>query len=122
MAEAINFFSGGILLTGNNYQRMPVPTMLRTDMESGPSKQRPNSSVMMIQHSVTYVFTYAEYNSFMTWYKTTAAFGSLWFNWNDPTDGVTKSGRIVGGTITNAQPQSASVSHWAVQMVIEVYG
>jgi hypothetical protein len=121
MSEAIDFYSGGLLLTGNNYSRIPQPAMLRTEMDSGPSKQRPSTSQAMMQNGVTYVFTYAEYNAFLTWYKTTAALGSLWFNWTDPMDGVTKSARILNGAITSATPQSASVSHWAVQFVLETY-
>jgi hypothetical protein len=117
---SINFYSGGTLLTGNNYAKLPQPTMLRSEMESGPAKQRPSSSVLMVQHSVTYLYTNAEYTAFLSWYKTTAAFGALFFNWHDPTDGTTKDGRIVNGTISVAQPSSPSVTHWTVQMIIEV--
>jgi hypothetical protein len=116
---SINFYSGGVLLTGNSYSKIPAPVVLRTDMESGPAKQRPWASYTYEQNSVTYLFSNTEYTAFRNWFYNTAGMGSLAFNWVDPADGVTKDGRIVNGQINVGEPSSATMNYWTVQFIIE---
>lgn len=115
----ISFPTYGKLLTGSLTER-PVPVIERTEMESGPQKQRRKQSTTMIERQVTYVFSAANYASFKTWFKDTALFGSLWFNWFDPVTSTTKDGRIVGGQI-EAAPVDPKLSAWRVNFVLETY-
>ena len=117
-----NYTAPSTLLTGNNYSKLPQPVVLRTDMEAGPPKQRAFASMTYVQHSVTYLFSNTDYNGFLNWLYTTAAMGSIPFNWTDPTDNVTKDARIVKGQITAAQPTSPKMDYWTVQFIIEVSG
>lgn len=107
---------GKLLAAGYAEQRQPV--VVRTDMEVGPPKQRRTASRALVQRSVTYLFTRAEYASFLTWFKDTISHGTDWFNWSDPRTGSTISARIVGGKLGEALPQSG-MSYWRLTFSIE---
>ena len=116
---SINFYSGGKILTGEVVETANT-NVYRTQMEGGYSKQAKRSHKSLVNRTVTYVYTAAEYESFKTWFYTTAANGALFFNWVDPVDNVTKDTRIVDGTY-EASPASPRMSHWFVSMTFESY-
>jgi hypothetical protein len=113
----IDFYSGGRVMTGN-YSEKVKANLDRTDMETGPAKTRPRQSLTTIERPVTYLFTAVEKAAFKTWFKTTAKYGSLWFNWVDPDDGVTKDARIVDGA-PDFKGLNVKLSHWYCTLNIE---
>lgn len=116
---SINFYTGGKLLTGTVSEK-PTSNIFRTQMEGGYAKQAKKNSKALVNRSVTYVYTAAEYEAFKTWFYNTAAHGSLFFNWLDPVDNVTKDTRIVNGEY-EAAPVSPRMSHYTVAMTFESY-
>ena len=116
---AINFYSGGKLMT-RELSETATSNILRTEMEGGYQKQAKKFSKSILTRNVVYLFTSAEYSAFKTWFYTTAANGSLFFNWTDPVDSVTKDARIVEG-VYESRPVSPTLAHWYVSFKIETY-
>lgn len=115
----ISFPAYGKLMTGQMSER-PIPIVERTEMESGPQKQRRKQSRTMVERDITYIFSAAEYATFKTWFYTTSLYGSKFFNWTDPVTSTTKDARIVGGAI-EAAPINPKLSAWRVSFVLETY-
>lgn len=116
---AINFYTGGKLMT-REFSETPTPNILRTEMEGGYQKQAKKNSKSLTVYNVTYLFTSAEYTAFKTWFYSTAANGSLFFNYTSPIDAVTRDSRIVGGAF-DAKPVTPTMTHWYVSFQIEAY-
>ena len=89
---------GTLLLDG--YQENPQPNMLRTDMDGGVAKQRPQSSLEIFNRPVSFLFTQAEFIAFKEWRRGTVNNGADWFTMDDPLDGVNKNFRMVKGGYT----------------------
>lgn len=105
----------------DGFDEKPEPAILRTEMESGPPKQALIRSRTMITRSVQYLLeSNADYQSFLTWFKTTINYGADWFDWTDPVDDVLKSARIVGGDIT-PKPTRKNLSRWVVSFKLETW-
>jgi hypothetical protein len=116
---AINFYTGGTLMS-RELSETANSNVLRTEMEGGYQKQAKKFSKSLLTRNVVYLFTNAEYAAFKTWFYTTAANGSLFFNWTDVVDNVTKDARIVNG-VYEARPVAPSLSHWYVSFQLETY-
>jgi hypothetical protein len=98
---------------GNALQRTP------TDL--GLVKQTRVLSRVLVQRPFSYyVYTQANYNSFMTWFRDTVNEGATWFDWTDPVDGATKSARIVGGSLKDSL-RGQGFNNWLLAMTIETW-
>jgi len=115
----IAFPAYGTVMT-REFSETPAQNVHRTEMEAGYAKQARRSSTNLVQMSIKYLFTNAEYLTFKTWYYDTADAGSLFFDWESPVDDVTRDTRIVNGTMTGI-PVNAHFSHWYVSMTFEHY-
>lgn len=83
---------GKLKLAG--FGKKPESPVLRTEFENGPPKESLIKARSMVQRSVTYMFTLAEFNTWETWFSSDAK-GGKWFDWIDPFTGSTLSVRIV---------------------------
>lgn len=116
---AIDFYSGGIL-TGTSFALEQESNVLRTEMTAGPAKQAKRLAKNRTIYNVNYFYTAAELIAFRSWFNNTASSGAAFFNWDDPTDDVTKDARIVNGSF-QAAPANGLMKHYNVSMQIEVY-
>lgn len=106
-----------LLLEG--FGENPEPAVLRTEMESGPPKQAKIKSRVMVARPVIYALdSKADYLAFIAWFKTGVNYGSDFFDWTDPLDGLVKNARIVGGKI-EARPINGALSQWRVSFSLE---
>lgn len=102
-----------------SYSAGPQPgAVRRSDMESGEPKQAPRFSRVLQQHNMKYLLTAAQYTSFITWWKSTANFGTAWFDYYNPITASTEDGRMVSGEYS-VEPFSATLSHYVVSMTVE---
>lgn len=102
------------------YTTAPQPSIRRTPMSDGLSKQAKRYQRTLDQHSVEYLMTNAQYLAFRTWWENTVEFGALWFDFVDPITDATIDGRIVGGSYSST-PYTASQSYWVVSMAVETW-
>ncbi|AZW31500.1 hypothetical protein CS343_15135 [Bordetella bronchiseptica] len=106
-----------ILLPG--YAERPDYGVLRTDMDGGIAKQRPQYTTPIVTREVTLqVPSRVEKLSFDAWFGKEIAGGSDWFLWEDPIDGVVKQGRIVGGALQWTSPGRV----WRAAVQLETVG
>jgi len=106
----------------DDLQNQVDPGVLRTEMESGFSKQARLYSQPVFIRSFTYVFTAVQYDAFRTWWKDDIGLGSGWFDWIDPVDGVTKNVMMING-LFSALPVNlgdGSEPDWRVNFQLEV--
>lgn len=109
-------------LLREGFARAPGPVVERSEMQSGPPKQRRNASRAMWRLPVRYLLaTKADYVSFVTWFESTVQAGAAWFDWTDPLDGTVRQARIVGGAI-DPQPQRKDQEIWIVAFELEYWG
>lgn len=106
-------------LLARGYKEQRQPGMLRSEMEGGVPKQRPRQSQWLVQRPVTYRFTAAEYETFITWVRDTINLGADWFTWTDPRTSTSKTARIVSGDISDAAPVNAVAAKWDVRFILE---
>lgn len=58
--------------------------VIRTDMDTGPAKQRLRYTAVVEQYTITMTLTKTERANFLTFYKGNLAYGSQEFNWIHP--------------------------------------
>ena len=105
----------------DGFAETPGVAVERSDMESGPAKQRKVRSRVLVQRPVKYALdSLVDYQNFMNWFKTSINNGADWFDWTDPVDGVIKQARIVDGNI-QATPLNKTFRFWDVVFVIETW-
>lgn len=114
---------GPLLLGG--FSEQPESRVARTEMESGPAKQRRVRARRMVQRPVAYLYTAERYLGFKAWIDATEG---DWFEWLDPADGLVKLARVVG---TPGQPAYEGKPYaespgaplsWEVSFKIETWG
>lgn len=114
----------GQLLLGGFAER-PESRLGRTEMESGPAKQRRVRTRAMRRRPVTYLYTAERYLQFRAWVDATEG---DWFEWVDPADGLTKLARLVGAPGQPAYDAKPYVTapgarlSWEVSFEIETWG
>lgn len=89
-------------------------------MDDGLPKQAARYSKVLAHHKMSFLLTAAQYTSFLTWWKTTAGFGSLWFNFVEPIAGATVDGRLVGGEF-QATPLTVRQTHYKLDVTVEAW-
>lgn len=103
----------------DGYDEVQPSPLLRSDMEGGQPKQGRMRTRVLYERKVVYrAKTLADYQSFLTWYRTTVNFGADWFNWTDPVDSVSKPARIKGGEY-EAKPVTPTLGHWDITLTLE---
>jgi len=114
-------FPNYLKLLARNFGQQRGTAGLRTPMENRFVKQRKTQSRVLIQRPLSYlVESLANYNSFMTWFRTDIAEGATWFDWTDPVDGATKSARIVMGSLKDALVGN-SLQKWELSFTLETW-
>lgn len=92
-----------VLLPG--FTETPDYGVLRTDMDGGIAKQRPQWTVAIVTRDVViHVDDLAHKNAFDQWLRDDLNRGVAWFEWLDPLDSVLKQARIVSGKISWTSP------------------
>lgn len=115
-------FPSNAKLLFEGFTERPASAVLRTEMESGPPKQAKLVSRVMVPRPVRYLFaSKADYQAFVTWFRTQISYGADWFDWTDPVDGTVKSARIVNGTY-EPTPLRKNLERWVVAMDLETWG
>ena len=108
-------------IMSGGYSEQPQPSVLRTEMESGPPKQARVTSRAMVQRPVQLrIDTLANYNAFTAWVRDTLQCGALWFDYSDPVTASTKSARLVGGQYEAAP--GAGLQFWVIKTTFETWG
>jgi hypothetical protein len=111
---------GELLLSGFNEK--PESALVRTEMESGPSKQARVRSLELVKRNVTYVFTSAQYITWKAWRNTDLSRGALWFDWTNPLTGTTVQARMENGDYSaSAYNANDTAIKWEVSFVLETY-
>ena len=108
----------------NGYAHQPQAGTERTEMDSGPPKQRVRFDRILHQVPVVYRFTDAQYTSFLTWWETTIKRVDWFADWVHPRTGTTMpQARIVGGEIEPSPVyREGELPEWDVAMVMEYWG
>jgi hypothetical protein len=103
----------------NGYGVVQAAAVKRTDMDSGPPKQRLDRSRQMVDRTVSYELrTRDDYNAFMAWFRDSIHRGADWFEWPDPETLTTRLARIKGGVL-NRQPVNSALTIWRVSFTVE---
>ena len=109
-----------IKFAGFSQSRKPAVT--RSEMDIGPAKQiRTASRVMVTRPCQVWLDSLTDYNSFITWFRTSISHGADWFDWIDPVTGTTKSARIVGGQLDEETPQALGLAAWVIALKLETW-
>ena len=96
--------------------------VLSTQMETGPAKVLKTKSRVMVSRPVQIrLASKADYLTFLTWFRTTLEYGSLWFDWYDPVSETTRSARFSGGRLGAASPSSTLAGAWVVSATVETW-
>lgn len=78
----------------------PVASVIRTDLDAGPSRQRMRFASAIWVYSAQFLFTDAEFSTFLTYWSTSLHKGADWFTLplSGPTGDFSATARFVGGT------------------------
>lgn len=76
-----------IFIDDSTIARKNYPNVIRSEMESGPVKQRPINSVPMFGLSFDVSINKAKFTEFRTWFINDLLRGTLWFTMKDPITG-----------------------------------
>lgn len=105
------------LLEGFEKDRASITS--RTPMEDGMQKQLRTQSRALVKRSfILQVDSFANYQSFLTFYKDTINYGTDWFDMVDPEDGVTRLVRIVNSKLKKEEPIFGTTS-WRIHVDLE---
>ena len=108
-----------ILLAG--YAVQQASALKRSDMDSGPAKQRLDRSRQITERQVTVQLrSRADYESFMVWFRDSIHRGADWFDWPNPESLSTVQARIKNGDLKR-QPMNSALSIWNVSFVLETW-
>lgn len=82
----------------NDFHEQEGSALRRTQMETGPAKQAKHQSRVLITVSMKLAFfSKAEFDAFMTFFRTTVNRGADWFDWTHPRSGTVFQARFVAG-------------------------
>lgn len=105
-------------LLSEGFGNEPQSAVARTEMDSGPAKQRRVRGLVEHPRSCTYFMTSAERDTWLAWFRDDIDRGAKWFDWPDPVSGNTVSARIVGGQYSD-KPHRGTLQHWRVAFTLE---
>lgn len=105
----------------DGYSESMLPNLIRTEMESGPLKQRSTQCRVIKQVKIKYnVCSTETYKEFLAWYRNEIGNGSGAFYWTDPLDETIKRARIIGGGL-QSRPVNYLGSAWEIDLNLEVW-
>jgi len=114
-------FPANLRQIAEDFGEKPESAVMRTEMESGPPKQRKRSSRQMVSRNVSYIaMGDSEYIGWKEWFAQTGL-GADWFRWLDPVDRQIKPARIVGGEY-EAKVMTWATKAWRISFTIETWG
>lgn len=88
-------FPDYVFINDQSLQRMDVPNILRSQMETGAEKTRPIQNIPMFRIQAEITICEDKITDFRTWYKNSLGHGAYWFLMNDPFDGTRRRFRFV---------------------------
>lgn len=104
------------------YSETKESGILRTDFETGPSRQaRFKSRTIKTRQVRLFIDSNANFQAFEAFFANDLKQGALFFNMTDPVKGTTVEARFVGGVFT-ARPLTSSMNKWEVNCQIESWG
>lgn len=96
----------------DGYEKDRASAVSRTPMEDGMIKQlRFQSRTLVSRAFILQVDSLANYQAFITWFKSTVNYGADWFDMVDPEDNVSKLFRIVNGKLKKEEPVFGTTSY-----------
>jgi len=111
-----------IKILWDSYTERYQGTILRSDFDRGPAKQRPLTSRDYKQVSFVGVICDADYQTFLSWWINDTRRGAFWFEFFDgsyPT-AAPKRARLPQFQI-NSKPTNASFDNWEIQFTLEMW-
>jgi ribosomal protein L16 Arg81 hydroxylase len=106
-----------VLLDG--YAVQQASALKRSEMDSGPAKQRLDRSRQMVERAVTVQLrSRADYEAFKVWFRDTIHRGADWFDWNDSESLAVVQGRIKNGEMQR-RPMNSALTLWHVSFTLE---
>lgn len=117
--QTIAFYSGGKAMT-SSYTESVTPNVFRTPMEGGIPKTAVKKGKTAVNMSVTYLYSSSEYASFRSWFKNTAQYGSLFFNWTNPITDDVVDARIADSNYS-VTPVNARGNYFFVTINFETF-
>jgi len=101
--------------------RKRQPGVLRSEMETGPAKQRARFTAAVRQYVSSIIVTQAQLSTFDTFYETTLGQGADAFTWQDPETDVSASLRFMGEPeVTMLRPNATASSRlYRITMELE---
>lgn len=104
----------------NNFESGPAAPTKRTEMETGPPKQRRRYSGKWTQSPVSWMMSGSQVDTFEDFFDTTLQGGALKFNWPHPRDtGSTVVAAIVGGDEKPYTLRNLGGDNWRVACTME---
>lgn len=76
------------------YSEKAANNAIRSKMEVGPAKSRRRISAGVREHKMQFLMTWAQIETFLTFYEDTLLSGSISYTWLHPRTGVSGSWRI----------------------------
>lgn len=108
------------LILQDGYQESADYGVLRSDMDSGISKQRRRYSRPIVTRGLTFSMNGLDMKAlFDKWVDQDLQGGVLWFDYLDPTTSIVKQGRMVGGKYQWDAPRGLE---WTGSCQIETVG
>jgi len=115
-------FPNYIIILWNSYQEQYKPTILRSDFDRGPAKQRPLTSRDYKTVSFTAHICDSNYQDFLSWWANDIKRGAFWFEFLDGSypEALPKRARMNEFNI-NSKPTNPSFDKWEVQFSLEMW-
>lgn len=111
-----------ITIIADTYQERYQATILRSDFDRGPAKQRPLTSRDYKNVSFVGVICDENYQDFLSWWANDIKRGAYWFEFLDPSypDATPKRARMPDFTI-NSKPTNPSFDNWEIGFTLEMW-
>lgn len=111
-----------IVILWESYQEQYQSTILRSEFDRGPAKQRPLVSRDYKNVSFTGLICDDDYQDFLDWWMNDIKRGAFWFEFLDGSysTAVPKRARLPQFTI-NSKPTNSSFDKWEIQFTIEMW-
>jgi hypothetical protein len=102
-------------LPNQDYSQEIIDGVIRSQNDVGASQARPRFTRTRMKSTLTIWVTSAQYTTFMDFYNTTIAQGSLPFYWTNPITGVQNTVKFLAPPKINA----VNSIRWSVQCQLE---
>lgn len=106
----------------NSYRETPVASVVRSQMDSGIAKTRRRFTALITLHDWSVVLSAAEVDTFVTFFRSGLANGSLSFDgFVHPRTGAAVTARVMNATYTLQpdEPTPGAEARWRLTMQLE---